>query len=166
MNTARQRAIDYVLGLADAAERDAVARARRTDPALEAAIVETERLLAQGQVALAAPGTLSDATPDALFARVMADIARLAPARPWHEPRPGVALRGLWDERTFLIRCRAGTLLPAHVHDREERTVLLDGDLRIGTQHLATGRCERMPAGSAHEDAQALRDCLMLVQYG
>ena len=105
---------------------------------------------------------------DALFAQVVGGILKegMEPSGPWTEERGGVALRPIWDDRSFLMRCRAGTQIPSHLHEFEERLVILDGEIRIGDQHHSTGACIVSPQGSLHEPAEAIGDCLILVQYG
>jgi anti-sigma factor ChrR (cupin superfamily) len=105
------------------------------------------------------------AEADPVFMRILNDVVGNAGSAPWRQLWDGVSIRPIWDERTYLMRCAAGKQVPCHVHDREEFLVVLDGELRIGEAHLFTGDIEISPPGSEHPAAEALEDCLALVQY-
>lgn len=141
-----------------------------TDRDSAAAHPDVERLVREISVMLdnAPAGSAPAGDDDRLFACVMKMIVErgIAPFDPWIEERSGTAVRPIWDDRSFLIRCAAGTPFPAHVHDREERVVILDGDLRFGAERFSAGTCIVSDRGSTHEAGEAEADCLFLVQYG
>jgi hypothetical protein len=154
----RLKAIDYVLGIrADGAPEAGFER--HADPALDTAICEIEALLRD----IEGVGPVSEG--NALFARILSGVATSTDGA-WIEPQPGTAIRPLWDDRTFLMRCAEGTSFPVHRHDREERMVLLDGEMRIGSILLRTGDVHVSAAGSVHEDGRTLSPCLIILQYG
>lgn len=107
--------------------------------------------------------TRADADP--VFTRILNEVVRNAGSAPWREIRDGVSIRPIWDDRTFLLRCAAGKQIPTHIHDREEWLCVLDGEMRIGESHLTTGDIEISPVGSEHPTAEALEDCLVLLQH-
>lgn len=166
--TARTLAIiDYALGLLPDGEREALDLERRNDRVLDAAIADMKALLASSPIRVAG----QDA--DRLFARIMTEIVGEADdlvgqqeQAIWHQERPGVAVRPLWNDSSFLIRCVPGTPIPSHVHEREERMVVLDGEMTIGSKYFATGACEIAPRHSFHEAGASRDDCLILIQYG
>jgi hypothetical protein len=162
MSGARRLAIAYVLGLVPDEARRSIGLRRRSDVALDGAIVDIEALIANGPIS-AGPGT---GGPDALFARIMTEIAGRSADQGWREARPGASILPLWDESSFLVRCAGGTPFPGHLHEREERTVMLDGALLFGARPLSSGMCEVAPKGSLHEAGEAREDCLFLLQYG
>jgi hypothetical protein len=134
----------------------------RRDPALSAVFREIEAALAGSPVQLPAEVGSSDL----LFSRIMRDLSAGGAEGQWESEHSGVAFRTLWNADTLLFRCVAGTPLPGHYHDREERMVILDGDLRIGASLFTTGMCELSPRFTHHDDGVAREDCLVLIQYG
>jgi anti-sigma factor ChrR (cupin superfamily) len=115
--------------------------------------------------ARAANGDRTRAEADPLFLRILTDVVETADLAPWRQLWDGVKIRPIWDDRTHLLRCAAGKQVPQHIHDREEFLVVLDGQMRIGDAHLFTGDIEISPAGSEHPTAEAIEDCLVLVQH-
>lgn len=116
---------------------------------------------------------MSKATPldraapaaDALFARIMSAIVQdCATGADWIQNSPGIAVRSIWNDRTVLLRCDAGAVIREHVHDREERFVVLNGVLRFGAACYAAGATIVSAPGSTHEAGEAVTDCLILVQ--
>jgi hypothetical protein len=105
------------------------------------------------------------AEADPIFMRILNDVVGNAASTPWRQLWEGVSIRPIWDDRTYLLRCAAGKQVPCHVHESEELLVVLDGELRIGEAHLFTGDMEISPACSEHPTAEALENCLALVQY-
>lgn len=105
------------------------------------------------------------AEADPVFMRILDDVVRNAGSAPWRQLWDGVSIRPIWDDRTYLLRCAAGKQVPCHVHESEELLVVLDGEMRIGEAHLFTGDMEISPAGSEHPAAEAIENCLALVQY-
>ena len=99
------------------------------------------------------------------FMRILNDIVQKAESAPWRRTRDGAFLRPIWDDRSFLMKCEAGLQIRSHVHDSEELLVMLEGDLRIGEVHFSAGDFQVSPAGSEHPSAEALGDCLVLLQY-
>jgi len=155
------RLVDYVLGSLPEAERRRLERDRLLRPALARRIGELEALMDED-----APPALRDRTagsPD-VFARAMGRIIANAPEDPWIEIAPGLFQRRLWNDRSHLVRCRAGAAIPAHDHPSDELFMVLDGEVAIGDCHYGSGATARSPRGSRHAEGRALRDCLVFVQ--
>lgn len=107
----------------------------------------------------------SKGASSARFMRILNDIVQKAESSPWRRTQDGAFLRPIWDDRSFLMRCEAGVQIRSHVHDGEELLVMLDGEMRIGEMHFSTGDFQVSPAGSEHPTAEALGDCLVLLQF-
>lgn len=161
MSAADLRLIDYVLGLLPEPERRRIDRDRLRRPALEREIVQFEALLGE----LAQPESRDSTTKTSnIFARAMRQVIADAPADPWIEPAPGLFQRRLWNDRSHLVRCGPGAVIPAHDHPSDELFVVLDGEVVIGDSRYGTGATVRSPRGSHHAEGRALRECVVLVQ--
>jgi quercetin dioxygenase-like cupin family protein len=55
-------------------------------------------------------------------------------------------------ERTFIIELQPGARYPAHYHEREEASLMLEGEMYIGDLHLRRGDLHLAPAGSWHAE--------------
>jgi anti-sigma factor ChrR (cupin superfamily) len=89
-----------------------------------------------------------------------------APA--WRETWPGIELCMLRegnDERAYLMRMRAGAVLPAHAHRREELSLIVEGDAVIAGRTLGPGDYDLMPAGIDHAEIRSVNGCIAFV-YG
>jgi quercetin dioxygenase-like cupin family protein len=88
---------------------------------------------------------------------------------PWIQISPFVEVRELYrDDRsgthTSLMRMRAGGVLPAHRHQREEQFIVLEGECQIGTHKLVAGDVHVAAAGSRHETATTRNGVLVLLR--
>lgn len=82
---------------------------------------------------------------------------------------PGIEARRLFVDRergrvTMLVRMRAGTAYPAHVHADVEECFVLSGDLTVGdTEHLRAGDYQRAETGSTHAVQSTNGGCVLLL---
>ena len=87
----------------------------------------------------------------------------------WIEIWPLVEVRELRrDERsgmhTSLLRMRPGAVIPAHLHEREEECIVLEGEVQIGTHRLSAGDVHIAAAGSWHEQVSTRKGVLVLLR--
>jgi anti-sigma factor ChrR (cupin superfamily) len=170
--TREEKAQGYVLGSLSPLERDEVARARLSDPALDAAIAELERGLAP-LTALAGTRPPSAGLFDRVAAAIRQERAELAGKAvercadgDWQPYAPGIEWKPLWSSDTCMLRCQPGAVLAPHDHARHEHLLVLSGDLSIGGRTLSTGDYHLAPAGTGHGAIGTRTGCLLLVQYG
>lgn len=83
-------------------------------------------------------------------------------------PLPGVRRRVLRRDPqrrqvTMLLQLAAGAVIPRHVHDGPEESLILEGDLTVGGQLMREGDYQFAPAGSVHEEMRSENGCLALV---
>lgn len=161
MSAGDLRLIDYVLGSLPETERRRIDRDRLLRPALAREIVQFEALLDEDARKESWDPTAK--SPE-IFARAMQQIVAETPAEPWIELAPGMVQRRLWNDRSHLVRCAVGAVIPAHDHPSEELFLVLDGEVAIGERRYGTGDSARSSRGSHHEEGRALRDCVVLVQ--
>jgi len=90
------------------------------------------------------------------------------PAGAWLPLAPKVEQKVLWRDGAlgaFLLRCRPGAVLPAHVHGCDEEILVLQGTLRIGDDVVLTaGDYQRLPAGSRHPVSTAPEGALVFAR--
>ena len=87
----------------------------------------------------------------------------------WIEIRPFVEVRELRRDEasgmyTSLLRMRPGGIIPAHLHEREEECIVLEGEVEIGTHKLAAGDVHIAAAGSWHEQVSTRKGVLVLLR--
>jgi hypothetical protein len=168
----KQRIDDFVLGSLSAEDRDSVARARRFDPALDAAVNDAEDQLSP--LSLVAGEV---APPDALWGRIEAAIdgeARALGHRhllalgegEWSHVAEGIECKHLWNDRTMILRCAPGAELPSHIHDDEEHLLILAGDLIIGGRSFAAGDYIGSGRGADNFPHRTRGGCLIFSQTG
>jgi mannose-6-phosphate isomerase-like protein (cupin superfamily) len=152
----KQRIDEFVLGSLSPEERAAIAQARRFDPVLDVAAQDAEDQLAP--LSLAAGEV---APPPALWGKIEAAIGMESAAvghrhmlaladGEWQPVAEGIDCKQLWNDRTMILRCAPGAVLPSHIHDDDEHLLILAGDLIIGgrsfTEALIIFRIRRTPA--------------------
>ncbi|MBL8877620.1 MAG: cupin domain-containing protein [Phycisphaerales bacterium] len=87
----------------------------------------------------------------------------------WEETGvPGVRIRRLFVDRdrnqfTAIVQMDAGSSYPRHVHDTAEECLVLEGDLRVGDDHLFAGDYQRASAGSKHGVQSTDGGCKLLI---
>lgn len=70
-----------------------------------------------------------------------------------------------FEDRTFLIRLKAGTEIPNHRHPGGEEAYIIDGQVEDEYGVAASGCWVRFPRGSSHEP-RAISDCILYVKTG
>lgn len=168
----KSRIDDYVLGNMTADERAAMEQARRYDPELDQAVRDAEDSLAP--LSLAAGDV---PPPPGLWHRIEAAIGSEEAALngrtvmalgqgEWQPIAPGIEAKAMWNDRTTLLRCAAGAILPDHVHDGEEHLLVLSGDLVIGGRTFNSGDYIRSQPGLDRFLHMTRTGCLILTQIG
>lgn len=169
--TRDELALEFVMGALSSLEREAVARDRLSDPALDKAIRAAEESLAP-MIGLA--GTLPP--PAGLFDRIAGAIEEESTALAgkaavaceegeWQPFLPGIEIKRLWNPVTVMLRCGPGAVLPAHPHAQTEHIVVISGDFVVGGRTFRTGDWHSSPAGNDHGEARTEGGCLLLIQY-
>lgn len=149
------------------------------DPAALAALEGRDRVPGGWDLALAALGVaLAPADPPAgLLDRIEGALdAEAAPGTltlrrdggTWHAIAPGVTVRYLKGGpgiagSTFLLRCAPGAAIPDHDHGTDEESLVIEGDVSIGTLRLVAGDYHAAPRTSAHLDVRTTGGCLLLI---
>jgi len=176
----KDRAADYVMGVLTDEERAAVERDAAADPALAAEIARVNEDLAP--LLLDAPEV---EPPPHIFERIKQKIAAGAAAGlvrtgpegsrtvrahegTWEPVCPGIARKLLWHDRarkriTVLIRAEPGAQFPAHLHDEDEESYLLSGDLAFDDLKLNVGDYHLARAGVRHPVGRTVGGCMLLV---
>lgn len=157
------------MGALSPLEREAVARDRLSDTGLDEAIRTLEVSLAP---MTGFAGTL--VPPANLFERIDGAIAEENAALAgktaqgfeegdWQPYLPGIEIKTLWAENTFLMRCRPGSVVPAHPHPEAEHLIIISGDLIVGGRVFQTGDWHSSPADNDHDDLHTVHGCVLLV---
>lgn len=88
--------------------------------------------------------------------------------RVWEKRRLGVEFCLLHEDdhsRAFLMRLQPGGVLPAHTHDLDEESLMLEGDAWIGqVRYLTAGDYHYVPAGTPHPDLVSPNGCTVFVR--
>ena len=66
--------------------------------------------------------------------------------------------------KSFLLRARAGTRMPAHGHRCFEECLVLEGDFRFGDLTLRAGDFHCVPAGALHPEAYTQDGVLVYIR--
>ena len=168
----KNRIDDYVLGNMTPDERAAMDLARRFDPVLDQDIRDVEDSMAALSIAA------GEMTPSPeLWDRIKAAIDEQDEAMEnrtlielgdgdWQPLEPGIDLKLLWNDRTTLLRCAPGAIMPSHVHDDDEYLLVLAGDLIIGSRSFTTGDYIHSPKGFDRFIHTTRTGCLLLQQLG
>ncbi len=64
---------------------------------------------------------------------------------------------------TMMVRMRAGSSYPAHVHAGEEECFVVSGDLRVGELKMGAGDYQRAATGSRHGVQSTETGCVLLL---
>ena len=83
----------------------------------------------------------------------------------WRQYSRDVQIKRLWDQNTFLLRCAAGGVLPAHKHRRFEHCIVLEGDMIVAGETYRSGDYHGVPTHVAHNEITSRTGLLMLVRY-
>lgn len=94
------------------------------------------------------------------------ELTPMADAR-WEERWPGIELcmlRESADSRSYLMRMRAGSTLPAHRHSRDEVSMIIEGEALVGdAQRMGPGDIQYMPAGIDHAIIRSPGGCVAFI---
>ena len=114
--------------------------------------------------------------PPAIWARLAKDLA--APPAPdsalvltlfeegrWRDLAPGVRIKRMWNNRTFILRCEPGSAVPSHEHRSFEHAVVISGDLVSNLGVYGPGDYHGVPMGGVHDTWTTRGGCVVLVQY-
>ncbi len=99
------------------------------------------------------------------------DITSMAEQR-WEQRWLGIELcmlRETADSRSYLMRMQPGSSLPAHIHDQDEVSMIIEGEAWVGDEHLmVAGDFQFMPAGVAHATIRSPAGCIAFIhgQHG
>lgn len=104
----------------------------------------------------------------------IAALRELTPiaAQRWEERWPGIELcmlRETADSRSYLMRMRPGSTLPAHIHSQDEVSMILEGEAWVGEEQLmGPGDFQFMPAGVDHATIRSPGGCVAFIhgQHG
>ena len=78
-------------------------------------------------------------------------------ARSWHQRRPGVHWKVLYEEgdrRTVLVRYEPGAVIPRHRHLGDEQIYVIEGSVSDDTGTCEAGDFARRPPGMKTASAQ------------
>lgn len=168
----KKRIDDFVLGNMTPEDRAAMERARRYDPELDQAIRDAEDSLAPLSLAAA-----EIAPPKGLWKRIRDTIGTESEALEgrtirelaegdWQPVAPGIDSKLMWNDRTTLLRCAPGAILPNHMHDDDEHLLVLSGDLVIGGRTFLGGDYVGSRRGFDRFLHMTRTGCLILSQIG
>jgi len=124
------------------------------------------------------PVELSESLRNAMRQKIMDRITNDLPARTrtvrnetvdWLPAWPNVWVKLLrQDARTnlqvVLLRIKAGGVVPAHVHTKEEECLVLDGEIFIGSHRMREGDFHVAAPGAAHGDITTRIGATVLVR--
>jgi anti-sigma factor ChrR (cupin superfamily) len=81
-------------------------------------------------------------------------------------PLPGVQVRPLLGQETFLVRMEPGTVYPEHQHARAEQCYVLEGSITDSDGITAyAGDFVCMAPGSTHEPIHTETGCVLFIAY-
>ena len=106
---------------------------------------------------------------DSELTLAVAALRELTPiaAERWQEGWPGIELcmlRESDDSRSYLMRMRPGSSLPAHRHSRDEVSMILEGEALMGDgQVMGPGDFQFMPAGVDHATIRSPGGCVAFI---
>ena len=174
------RAAEYALGTLPPSEREALARAAASDPALAAEITYWDEALAPlllDAPEVEPPAHLFDKIKTAIAARgrkPQADVASdasitvRADEGHWRPMGPGLERKVLFHDKqkariTFLVRAQPGAEFPAHEHDDDEESYILSGELVFDDLVLGPGDFHVGRRGGRHPVARSPKGCMLLI---
>ena len=93
------------------------------------------------------------------------DITPVAEQR-WRESWPGIELcmlRETDSSRSYLMRMRPGSALPAHLHSQDEVSMIIEGEAWVGDARMGPGDFQFMPSGAAHATIRSPAGCVAFI---
>ena len=106
---------------------------------------------------------------DSELTLAIAALRELTPiaAERWQERWPGIELcmlRESDDSRSYLMRMRPGSSLPAHLHSRDEVSMIVEGEVLMADgQVMGPGDIQFMPAGVDHATIRSPGGCIAFI---
>lgn len=106
---------------------------------------------------------------DSELTLAVAALRELTPiaAERWQERWPGIELcmlRESDDSRSYLMRMRPGSSLPAHLHSRDEVSMIVEGEVLMADgQVMGPGDIQFMPAGVDHATIRSPGGCIAFI---
>lgn len=91
-------------------------------------------------------------------------VVQLLPGGRWRTLGPGVRMKRLW-ERTYLLQCEPGAVVPDHDHPSFEHALVVSGDLVSEFGTFGPGDYHGTPKGSEHAAWTTRSGCVVMVQY-
>ncbi len=182
-DTARDRALEFVLRNMPAQESERYARHLDECPQCRREVADSTRVV----------GELSQAVPESTPSpAVWQEIRRRihAKAQPWKTWKAdsasgltfvpsdagdweetdveGISVRRLFVDRaresvTMLVRMKPGSSYPRHRHNGPEECFVLEGDLEVGGTRMRAGDYQRAEVGSLHAVQSTEDGCLLLI---
>jgi quercetin dioxygenase-like cupin family protein len=124
------------------------------------------------------PADLSQQQRERMRSRMIDQARRSGPAgtttwraadSPWIAIAPKVEVRQLFRDpvtgtHMSLVRMQPGGVIPAHVHEKEETFIILEGECHIGHHFLGTGDAHVAAAGSWHDHVTTRSGVLVLLK--
>ena len=84
----------------------------------------------------------------------------------WRNVASGIKVKVLNDDgrtRCWLARLEAGARLPAHAHEGDEETLLVDGTCEVGGVAMHPGDYQIAREGSLHGEVSTATGCLIFI---
>lgn len=85
----------------------------------------------------------------------------------WVRLAPGVRMKLLREDehtRSYLLRMRAGAVLPAHDHEMDEECMVLEGDIWLGDVHAHAGDFHLARRHVPHGALRSETGCLLFLR--
>ena len=124
--------------------------------------------LALAMPAIAPPPRLGDRIARAVD-QAEADLSQTFEERleegSWREIGPGIEVKPLWDDKTFLIRCAPGAVYPGTPDRLFEHCVILHGDMRVDDEILEAGDYRRTDGETTRGAFTSRTGLLLLARF-
>jgi anti-sigma factor ChrR (cupin superfamily) len=87
--------------------------------------------------------------------------------QPWIKlPIPGVEMRPLIGEKTFMVRMQPGAVFPKHDHPQAEQCYVIEGSITDSDGlTLHAGDFVVMSSGTEHDPIRSANGCTLLIAY-
>jgi len=85
----------------------------------------------------------------------------------WKKMSEGVLIKILHKDplsKSFLVRMAADTKIPSHLHQHDEESYVLEGEVLLEGILCRTGDFHMAKKGSRHQDIHTSKGCLLLVR--
>ena len=119
----------------------------------------------RAKVMAAIKGAVQEDSELSLAMAALRDIAPVAEQR-WRESWPGIELcmlRETDSSRSYLMRMRPGSALPAHLHSQDEVSMIIKGEAWVDDALMGPGDFQFMPSGAAHATIRSPAGCVAFI---